>query len=81
MQLSKNERKRKNKQIIGFCQKAEKAVEHEGESNTKCSRWYWNGSQRPGKETCSAGDQKNNRDCSDHSIVKKKKKKEKKNLL
>ena len=45
--LSKNKRKQKVRQILGSCQKAEKAVEYEGESNTHCSLCPWNFSQKP----------------------------------
>ena len=53
---SGSKRKRNNTQIPGSCQKAEKAVEHEGDGNTSCSWCCWNGPQKPGKETVGTDD-------------------------
>ena len=45
---SKSENKRgwKDRQIFGSCQRAEKAVEHDGDGDTNCSWDAWNSSQR-----------------------------------
>ena len=56
----------KDRQISGFCQRAEKAVEHEGDNDTDCSCCPWNGPKSSGKETEKTGDQRKSR----NSIVK-----------
>ena len=48
---SKNERKRKDRQILGPCQRTEKTVEHEGEGRADCDWDLWNNPQRVGKES------------------------------
>ena len=67
---SENERKGKDRQIIGPCQRIEKPVEHEGNNDTNCHRSTWNGLQRLGKKTGGIGNQRKNQDHLDHSIVK-----------
>ena len=47
-----------------------KAVEHEGDNNTNCSRCPWNVPQRPGKEISETGDQRKIQDHPDHNTVK-----------
>ena len=47
----------KNRQIPWSCQKAEKAVQHEGENDTNCSLFTWNGVQRSEKWIERTGDQ------------------------
>ena len=49
---------------------AEKAVKHEGDSDTNCIWCTWNNLQSPEKETGRIEDQNKNRDSPDHSIVK-----------
>ena len=39
---NENKRKRKDKQIIGTCQKTEKAIEDEGEGDSNCNWRTWN---------------------------------------
>ena len=39
-QKSENERKRNNKQILGFCQGVEKVEEHEGDSHTGARQYF-----------------------------------------
>ena len=41
-----NERNWKDIQIFGPCQRADKAVEHDGDSDTTCSWCTWNSPQR-----------------------------------
>ena len=41
---AKDKRKRKDKQILGPCQRDEKTVEHEGDGDTNCSRRTGNSS-------------------------------------
>ena len=48
----------KNRQIIGTCQRALKAGEHKGDSDTICSSYTWNSSQRIGKKTGGIGCQR-----------------------
>ena len=55
-------RRKKKKQISGSCLLAEKCVEHESVGDTNCSLSFWNGSQRPLKETGGIGDQRKKRD-------------------
>ena len=45
---NKNVRRRKAVQIPGSCQRADKAVEHEGDSDTNRSWNTWNSLQKPG---------------------------------
>ena len=54
----------------GSCQKTEKAVEHEGDGDTNC-RWYpWDGFQKPGKKV-GWTKKKQNRDHPEHNTAKK----------
>ena len=63
-------KKRKDEQILGSCQRAEKAVDHKGKSDTN-SCWYaWNGPQSLGIKTEGIWNQKKNWGSPDHSIVK-----------
>ena len=48
------------------CQRAEKAMEHERNGDTKCNWYPWNGSKRPRKKTGETGDQRKSLDCPDH---------------
>ena len=43
------------KQILGFCQRAEKALEHQGDSDTNCRWCTWNDPQYLGKKTGGIG--------------------------
>ena len=43
------QRKRKERQVLGACQKTKKALEHEGNRDTNCNWRTWNGLQRLGK--------------------------------
>ena len=65
---SQNKRKEKDRQVFGSCQRAEKVVEHEGDSDANCSWCSWNGSSR--KEIRGNGDLEKNQDHPDSSIVK-----------
>ena len=65
-----NERKGKDRQIPGSCQRAEEADEHEGDGDTNCSWCPWNGPQEPGKETGWIGDQRKNRYHLDYITIK-----------
>ena len=47
--------KRQSKKI-GFCQGAEKAVEHKGDDDTFCSWCSWNGPEKSEKEIVWRGD-------------------------
>ena len=49
---SENLRKQKMRQIIVSCQKVEKAVEHEDDSDTNCAWSLWNGPQKTSKSDC-----------------------------
>ena len=40
----KNKRKQKDRQILGYCERAEKAVEDESDSDINCSWCSWNSS-------------------------------------
>ena len=53
---SKNKSKWLDRQILGSCLRAEKAVEHESDNDTNCRWCSWNSPQRPGKETGGTGD-------------------------
>ena len=45
-----NERKWKDKQILGFCQRVEEVGEHEGDGTTNCNWGSWNSLQEHEKE-------------------------------
>ena len=51
-------KKRNNRQILGACQRADKAVEHEYNSVTNSSWCSYISPQRPGKETGETEDQR-----------------------
>ena len=63
-------RKESKKKNIGSCQKDEKTVEHEGNSDTNYSWCTWNSPQGLEKQTRGTGNQSKNQDHSDHSSVK-----------
>ena len=65
---SETERKRKDWQILGPCQRTKNVVEREGNDDTKCS--CWDGLQRFGKKTEEIENQKKNRDHPNPSRVK-----------
>ena len=44
---SKDERKWRDKQILGSCRGTEEALEHDGDTN--CSWYTWNGAEKLGK--------------------------------
>ena len=67
--LSENERKQKDKQILGCCQWTEKAVEHENDGNVNNTGRVKTSPQGLGKETSTVENQKKNWDHIDHSIV------------
>ena len=69
-QQSENKRRRKDRQIPGSSQRAEKVVKHEGDSDTIYNWRTLNGPQRFAKETEGIGNQGKNRDYPDSSIVK-----------
>ena len=64
-----NQRKWKNRLILGSCQRIEKVVEHKSDSDTNCSWCTWNGLQRLGKETGTNENQWMNSDHLDYSII------------
>ena len=45
------ERKQKDRQIPGPCQRTEKTLKYDGKSNTNCSWCPWNGHKEFGKKT------------------------------
>ena len=49
------------RQILGSCQKAKKAVEHVSDSDTNCSWFTWNSLQKIGKGIRTIGNQWKNR--------------------
>ena len=51
----KNQRKRKERQVLGPCERTKKALEHEDDGVTNCYWHTWNGSQRLGKGTGRVG--------------------------
>ena len=67
---SENERKRKDRQILGSCLRAEKLMKYEGDGDTNCSWNNWNGPQRHRKETMETEDQRKNREHLDHGTAK-----------
>ena len=62
--------KAKDWQILGSCQRTIKLVEHKCDSDTICSWCTRNSSQMLGKKTGGIGDQRNDRDYTNRSIVK-----------
>ena len=42
---SGNQRKQKQRQVLGPCQRTKKSVEHEGDSDTSYKRYTWNSPQ------------------------------------
>ena len=66
---SQNKRKRKDKQIIGSYQRAEKTVEYHGDGDTNCRWCTWKSPQRLVKETRGMVNRSKNQDL-DYSIVK-----------
>ena len=48
---SENKRKRKDRQVLGPCQRTEKVVELEGKGDTNCSWRAWNWAQKVEKDT------------------------------
>ena len=62
--------KRVKRQILGPCQRVEKAVEHESDSDTNWSWCTQNSSQRLGKEIRETGNHRKNQDHTDNSTVK-----------
>ena len=57
-------KKQKDRQLLGYCQKAKKAVEHESDGNTNCSWFTLNGPQSSEKKTEESGtrDQRKNQE-------------------
>ena len=47
--LSENQRKRKERQVLGLCERTKKVVEREGDGITNYNWRTWNGPQRFGK--------------------------------
>ena len=68
-QQIEKKRKQKDRRILGYCIRAEKVVEHEGNGDTNSSWCTWNGPQRSRKETGRNGNQKKNRDYPVHCVV------------
>ena len=60
----------KDSQILTSCQRVEKAVEYEVDSNINCDCCTWKSSERLRKETGSNENQRKNQNNSDHSIIK-----------
>ncbi len=54
---SENKRKRNDSQMLRSEQRAEKVVEHKGDSDINCTKSSWNDLKRPGKEIEGTGDQ------------------------
>ena len=63
-------KKQKDGQILGSCQRAEEAIEPEGDGDTTCIWCTWNSPQRPGKETGDTGNQRKYQDHTKHSSFK-----------
>ena len=59
----------KDKQILGFYQRVEKAVVHEGDGDINCSWCVWKSSQKLQKETGGIGNQMKNWDHIDHTAL------------
>ena len=67
---SETQRKRKERQVLGSCQRTKKVMEQESDDNTSynwCSR---NDCQRLGKKTWIVGNQRTSRDRPNYSITK-----------
>ena len=60
-----NQRKQKEIQVVGPCQRTKKAVEHQGDGDTSCIWRAWNGTQRLGKGFGRVGKWTTNRDHAD----------------
>ena len=67
--LSENKRKRKDKQILEFYQRAVKAEEHEGDSDTNCHWCTWNSRQKLGKKTGKIENKKNRYNPNDSDVM------------
>ena len=65
----KNKRKRKDKQILGSCQRTKKAVKHKSDSDTNCICSTWNDSNMLGKRKRRNVDERNNRDHLNFHVV------------
>ena len=65
-----NKRKRNDKQIIAFCQRVEKALEHEGDSDTNCNWCTRNSFKRLRKKAERTKDQRKSGKHPDYSILK-----------
>ena len=67
MKIKESEKKR---QILKLCQRTEKTVEYQSDSDTNCNWSSWNGPQRFGKRIERTENQRTNQDYPDYNIVK-----------
>ena len=66
---SENQRRWKERQVLWLCQRAKKAVKHEGDGDNSCNRHTWNGPQRLEKEVGSDENWRTHWDHSNYCIV------------
>ena len=59
---SENQRKRKERQVLGSCWRTKKAMDQEVHGDTNCDWRTWNDPQKLGKRIGRDGNQKTNRD-------------------
>ena len=67
---NENKRKKKDKQLVGPCQRTEMSVELKGDVNINCNLYTWNRPQRLGRETEGFGEQRKEWNYLDHGMVK-----------
>ena len=65
-----NQRNRNEKRVLRLCERSEKDVEHESDSDTDCDWRTWNSSERVGTRTGRVGNRSSNRDYPDYGILK-----------
>ena len=68
--MSGNQRKRKQKKVLGPSQRTNKVVEDENDDDTSCNCRSWNSPQKLGEGTGRVGNRRTNRDHSKNSTVK-----------
>ena len=66
-----NQRRRKERQVLRFCHRTEKAIEHEGDCNTSCNWCAFNDPHRLCKAAARGdGNRRSSGDHSNYNIVK-----------
>ena len=65
---SENQRKRKEKKVLGPYQRTKIAMEHESDGDANCKWRTWNSSEKLGKEAGRVRNQWTNRDNPNYSI-------------